>query len=120
MTDLSKFYPAKILRYTVVLSVDLQRPLNTLSRTFNPADLPSHGLSGDRLLNSNLWWEGPPFFCDLKVNGHVRCNHILVMLLVRVSQELPELTHVLAIHGKLAHSSSSCNSFCISIFKGIY
>ena len=27
----------------------------------NPADLPSRGLSGDRLLNNTLWWEGPPF-----------------------------------------------------------
>ena len=26
-----------------------------------PADLPSRGLSGDRLLNNTLWWEGPPF-----------------------------------------------------------
>ena len=27
----------------------------------NPADLPSRGLTGDKLLKSVLWWEGPAF-----------------------------------------------------------
>lgn len=27
----------------------------------NPADLPSHRLEAKKLLNSAIWWEGPPF-----------------------------------------------------------
>ena len=39
----------------------------------NPADLPSRGLTGDKLLKSVLWWGGDPHsFNRQRVNGLVK------------------------------------------------
>ena len=46
----------------------------------NPADLPSHGLTGDKLLKSVLWWEGPPFLRLPDMNGLVKLFQRWMML----------------------------------------
>lgn len=39
-----------------------------VSTTYNPADLVSRGVSPNALINSNLWWYGPPFLKQNKAN----------------------------------------------------
>ena len=67
----------------------------------NPADLPSRGLSGDRLLNSKLWWEGPPF---LMLSGNEWPSevqpHVNDVAYQEIVKNPPEVTHVLAAHNK--------------------
>lgn len=29
----------------------------------NPADLPSRGMTGNEMVESSMWWNGPPFLC---------------------------------------------------------
>ena len=70
----------------------------------NPADLPSQGVSGDRLLNNTLWWEGPPFFLlpedewPCEVESHFSDDVAYQELVKNPS----EFTHVIAVHSKLA------------------
>ena len=69
----------------------------------NPADLPSQGVSGDKLLNNSLWWEGTPFLlltedewpCKVEpyYNDSVVCQELV--------KNPSELTHVLAVNSKL-------------------
>ena len=47
----------------------------------NPADLPSRGVSGDRLLNNTLWWEGPPFLLLPEDEWPCEVESTLVMML---------------------------------------
>ena len=71
-------------------------------RHLNPADLASRGVSGDRLLNNSLWWEGPPFLlltedewpCKVEPydNDSVACQELV--------KNPSELTHVLAVNSK--------------------
>ena len=62
----------------------------------NPAGLLTHGLSGDRLLNGTLWWEGPLILMQsesewsCEVECHV--NDVAHQELVRT------YTHILATH----------------------
>lgn len=35
-----------------------------VSTRFNPADLPSHGTSGDQLAHDQTWWSGPEFLAQ--------------------------------------------------------
>ena len=69
----------------------------------NPADLPSRGLSGDRLLSNTLWcMGGTPFFllpedewpCKVESydNNDIACQELV--------KNPPELTHVLAVNSK--------------------
>ena len=65
----------------------------------NPADLPSRGLTRDKMLNNALWWEGPPFLClpDSEWPGEV-----MSVMDESVNKELrknpPSTTHVLAVN----------------------
>ena len=36
--------------------------------TQSPADLPSRGLSAGELIDSTLWWNGPPYIAHALVN----------------------------------------------------
>ena len=66
----------------------------------NPADLPSRGLTGDKLLKSVLWWEGPTFLQSSE--SEWPCEMVSTMDDV-ISKEImknpPSTTHVLTVHG---------------------
>ena len=72
----------------------------------NPADLPSRGVSGDKLLNNTLWWEGPPFLLlpedewPCEVESHFSDDAAYQELAKNPS----EFTHVVAVHSKSAPS----------------
>ena len=77
----------------------MQETMETLSRTVEPADLPSRGLTGDKLLKSVLWWEGPTFL-QLSASEWP-CEMVSTMDDV-ISKEImknpPSTTHVLTVH----------------------
>ena len=67
----------------------------------NPADLPSHGLTGEKMLNNVLWWEGPPFLC--LPDSEWPCEMISAMddsINKEMRKNPPLETHVLAVSGK--------------------
>ena len=70
----------------------------------NPADLPSRGVSGDRLLNNTLWWEGPPFLLlpedewPCEVESHFSDD----VAYQELAKNPSEFTHVVAVHSKSA------------------
>ena len=66
----------------------------------NPADLPSRGLTGDKLLKSVLWWEEPTFLQSSE--SEWPCEMVSTMDDV-ISKEIMKnplsTTHVLTVHG---------------------
>ena len=60
----------------------------------NPADLPSHALDAYKLLDSTLWWEGPPYLksLDSEWPNPQPNDHTLAELTKNPTQD----THVLA------------------------
>ena len=46
-------------RVSEIQQLTLRDDWRHCSGSLNPADLLSRGLTGDQLVNSSLWWEGP-------------------------------------------------------------
>jgi len=91
-------------RYKVWVAGRIKEILTTSDKTnwfhcpgvYNPADLPSRGVTADELINSQIWWNGPDFMLDYslwpkqappKVSGDIEEKKLYEPLKFMVSME---------------------------------